>query len=204
MRNFIKIFVNILTSLRLLFTMIALLFFKKMPHTIFFILATIILFTDFLDGKLARKYKVQTIFGANLDTIADKFLSIGLILILIKQLPILYLLLIGEIIISIINITAKIINKKTKSSKIGKIKTWMISLTILIAYITYFKKITYFFITIFSILSFIMQIIVGNQYFYSLITSPSIKNKNNPKNIKEWIYQMFSTKYYYKVMKEEI
>ena len=49
---------------------------------VLFIIASI---TDFIDGKLARKYKVQTIYGSNMDTIADKALSIGLIILLLQK-----------------------------------------------------------------------------------------------------------------------
>ena len=47
------------------------------------IIAIFIALTDFLDGKLARLWGVSSDIGAKLDTIGDKALAIGLLIILV-------------------------------------------------------------------------------------------------------------------------
>ena len=85
MRNSIKFFVNLLTTLRFLSIIVLIIIFKKVSHRLFILTISLLFLTDFIDGKLARKYKVQTIYGSNMDTIADKALSIGLIILLLQK-----------------------------------------------------------------------------------------------------------------------
>lgn len=92
--------------------------------------------TDAFDGAIARKLNVQSQFGADLDAICDKLLIAGIALPIIVTNPFMLINVLFEVLISITNIKAKLNNKNPKSSMLGKIKTWILSLTILSGYIT--------------------------------------------------------------------
>ena len=168
MRNIMKILVNLLTTSRLIITIFLMALFESISQNKFIIIIAILFLTDFIDGKLARKYNVQTIYGSMMDTIGDKAMSIGLSIILIKNVPIIILPLIGEIIISLINIIGEILGKKTESSPLGKIKMWIVSITIIICYIIYFKKINIKIEYIGCLITFILQTFVIIDYIKRL------------------------------------
>lgn len=65
---------NQLTILRILFIPFFIFFLLKEQLIIAFILFALASFTDFLDGYLARKYKLITNFGKFMDPLADKLL----------------------------------------------------------------------------------------------------------------------------------
>lgn len=92
--------------------------------------------TDAFDGLIARKLNIQSEFGADLDAICDKVLIVGIALPIIILNPIMIINVILEAMISITNIKAELNGKKTKSTKLGKLKTWILSLTVLSGYIT--------------------------------------------------------------------
>lgn len=192
-----KIFVNLITIFRLSFTII-LATLKNHLQKSSFISAVIILFlSDCIDGLLARKFKVQTLFGSLLDTIADKILCIVLYIFLIDEKPILIPILICEITIAIINIIAIIMKKKPKSNIIGKIKMWFVGINILTGYLYYFNIVTYTFIFISTALTFIMEIATIISYILNLLKprSPS-EIKLKIKDIKDLNYILFNTEYY--------
>ena len=71
---------NILSSLRLISSIPIIIFFQLeffITSTIFFFAAS---FTDYLDGYLARKYFIESDFGAFLDLIADKVLVLSVLI----------------------------------------------------------------------------------------------------------------------------
>lgn len=92
--------------------------------------------TDAFDGAIARKLNMQSKFGADLDAICDKVLIAGIALPIIILNPIMIINVILETMISITNIKAELNGKKPKSTKLGKLKTWVLSLTILSGYVT--------------------------------------------------------------------
>lgn len=92
--------------------------------------------TDAFDGLIARKLNIQSEFGADLDAICDKALIVGIALPIIILNPIMIINVILEAMISITNIKAELNGKKPKSTKLGKLKTWVLSLTILSGYVT--------------------------------------------------------------------
>ena len=198
MKKFMKIFLNLLTTSRLILSIMLMLFFKNLSQMNILITIIILFLTDLIDGKIARFFQVQTYYGSNMDTISDKTLSIGLTLLIVSKIPILFLPLIGEIIISLINITGKIIGKKTESSNIGKIKTWVIAITIIISYLYYFKKINYQWVLISSITTFVIQIIVIINYIFFLNQQQKSNEGIEKSNQKNLLYRLFNTEYYLK------
>ena len=63
---------NILSFYRILSFPVVLYFILANQETIFVILLIINLITDFLDGFIARKFNMETEFGARLDSLADE------------------------------------------------------------------------------------------------------------------------------------
>ncbi len=192
-----KIFVNLITTFRFGFTLILPILKTKISN-VFFIINIIALFlTDSIDGILARKFKVQTLYGSMMDTVADKTLSIVLLLMLVKKVDILSIVLLCEILIAIINIVGMAIGKKTQSSLLGKAKMWVLSITIVLSYMNLFNIIDYSIVIFSSVITIIMQIFVTMDYIKSLIKQKGVVNKKQPiKNIQELRYILFDTKYY--------
>lgn len=95
----------------------------------------IIASTDFFDGAIARKFNCVSDLGQKLDPICDKLLalSIGIPLIILN--PILIINMILELVIATINIKSTLKNNKPASNKIGKLKTWFLSISLLLSYI---------------------------------------------------------------------
>lgn len=192
-----KLFVNLITTMRFIYTL-ALPFLKVKVSKLAFIINIGILFiTDSIDGILARKFKVQTLYGSMMDTIADKSLCIMLLLLLVGNLQILTPVLIGEIAIAIINIVATIRGKKTKSSMMGKTKMWLISITIVLSYMYYFNVCNYYIWVASLVLTTAMQIATIINYIFRIS-----KQENNTsqiyktKNWQELKYVLFDSDYY--------
>ena len=94
-----KIFVNLITTFRFLYTLILPLLEQKISNRAFLINIIILFLTDSIDGFLARKFNVQTLYGSMMDTIADKGLSIILMILLVSRMKMLSIVLILEIFI---------------------------------------------------------------------------------------------------------
>lgn len=94
--------------------------------------------TDFFDGRSARKHNSTSEFGKTLDQVADKLFStsIGISLSLLN--PLFLLNILGEALITSINIVYKFKNNNihTYSSKLGKFKQWPLSLTFIVGIIS--------------------------------------------------------------------
>ena len=111
--------------------------------------------TDFLDGKLARKFNCVTDFGIKLDAICDKIFAFGIMIPAIIKYPVLAINLILEICISYINLLSESKNNHPKSNMIGKVKTVFLSITLVISYI---PKIMGIYVLMSSIVTFMFQI----------------------------------------------
>ena len=99
-----KIFVNALTVSRLVFTFAMPFLFNKISSTAFIWIIIALYTTDWFDGFLSRKFGVQTLFGSIMDTIADKVLCIILIVCIPNKHWSLFVMLIGEMIIGVMNL----------------------------------------------------------------------------------------------------
>lgn len=167
MKNIKSYIPCILTTLRIVLTPIIMIcgIFKHINIVI--ILTIIAAITDFLDGRLARKWNVTSLFGAKLDAVADKLFAIGIIGCLITKFTILWIPFILEMIIGITNLYYHFKNNKTESLMIGKIKTVFLFTTVVIGIITTFHSNIYFILHGMSYATINLQILSLFQYGYN-------------------------------------
>ncbi len=176
---------NILTISRILATPLILYFGIQKQFLLLIVIGGLIAFTDFLDGKLARLWKVKSELGAKLDAIADKCFALSLLAILIYYNHYFFYVLVLEGLISLFNIYVFYKYKVVQSLMIGKIKTWVIFITILLGFanILLDGKLP---ITIFVNITAIFQIASLIQYVNSYVVLKSQK-KNDQLLNKEYL-----------------
>ena len=192
-----KLLVNLITISRLGFTVVLATIRNKITEYSFVGMVIVLFFSDSIDGYLARKFNVQTLFGSIMDTVADKVLSIVLYLFLIEEEPVVVPILLCEFIIAIINITAIIAKRQPKSNRVGKTKTWFVGANIILGYLYYFNIATYELVVISSILTFIMEIVTILSYGNSLLKKQEkTKIKHKLENINDFWDILFNTDYY--------
>ena len=153
---------NLLTFSRFLspFVLLPLFYFNK--TTIFIIMIILFFLTDMFDGYYARKYSSITIFGRYLDATVDKIFALTLLIpILNKKI---YLILIFEIIIAIINLYAYFKKFKPKTIYIGKIKTFFLFVMIGFLYLNKFILVNNNYINIVKYLTIITQLLAIYSY----------------------------------------
>lgn len=134
-----KIFVNFLTILRFLSTFILPIIWDHVSSTFVVVYIGLILLTDLFDGLLARKFHVQTLFGMIMDCVADKFFGLMILLIMAGYFKIFYINVIFEVLIALINLVAAFLGATTKSSFLGKTKTFIMGIGIFIGVLLIFK-----------------------------------------------------------------
>ena len=123
---------NILTISRLIVTPFVIYLGITNQITLLIILAIFVALTDFLDGRLARLWNVSSDIGAKLDAIGDKVLAIGLLVILVVDNHMFFYVLVLEGLISLFNFYIFFKQHIVESLLIGKIKTWIIFITIIL------------------------------------------------------------------------
>lgn len=127
--SIIKKVPNTLTEIRIVMSLILPFVALSNPVSAI-VMASLVALTDFMDGFIARKCNAQSKYGALLDTIGDKLLSVSLVCALAPTFPIQAgLILLSEALIVGTNTYARISGKETKSSMLGKVKTWFLSVS---------------------------------------------------------------------------
>ena len=91
--------------------------------------------TDFFDGLAARKLDGYSEFGRLLDPIVDKVFAAVPALAIVPSMPILALNVAMEAAIGLINAKSFSEQGNPQSSRLGKIKTWLICITIIVGFI---------------------------------------------------------------------
>lgn len=99
--------------------------------TIFFLL------TDWIDGFLARKLNVSTFFGAIFDSMSDKLFNIVALVILCFMNNIMIIPIIMELFILLIGYNEAFMGSNVASSKIGKIKTLLLDITLILNFVVF-------------------------------------------------------------------
>lgn len=210
-----KIIVNSLTISRILGAFAVPFIFAKIDTTFLIILLAVLFITDFLDGLLARHWHMSTVGGSLLDPLGDKVLAISCIFSLINIHIDYVILLLLEVCISILNIYRTLHGETVKSTMKGKIKTWFLSLSIVVGAIQLFNpnlindiiglfgvETTVFTVKenvvfIFLILTGIFEIFAFLSYLSETIKKREIyKKKIEFKTIKEIFYRLFDEKRY--------
>ncbi len=128
---------NFITALRIVGTFG--LIFTKPFSLVFYIVYSFTGITDVLDGFIARKLKVTSEFGAKLDSVADVFFNVTMIL---KILPALLALLPGFIwwlvgIIFILRVASYVVSA-VKFRKIASLHTIMNKITVFLVFVVPF------------------------------------------------------------------
>lgn len=134
--NWLKKYIpNILTTLRIV--LVPLMFYLGLTnhYKIFIALAVTVAILDYFDGFFARKWESTSTLGMTLDAIADKFFAISLLILLIIKNPAFFYVLVLECFIALLNIYFFIKKKISASLLVGKIKTWLICITIIVGFI---------------------------------------------------------------------
>lgn len=194
-----KIFVNLITTCRFLYTIILPFLQIRISNTAFIVNLIVLFLTDTVDGFLARKFRVQTFYGSLMDTIADKMLSIVLLIILMSHNHLLAVLLAGEILIALLNSFEMARRKRTKSILIGKVKMWFLAITIIGCYLHCFKIITIEVVNILCIITVVMQISTFVSYVkYLESQKDNLREKPKLKSMKDLKYILFNTDFYLK------
>ena len=133
-KKFQLLIVNILTASRIVFAIIMFpIFFACGPKTIGCILVCLFL-TDEVDGLLARKFHVSTFFGAILDSVSDKLMSIASCILLCFINPYMIYSIIIEVLIVIANVFIFTQKGNNQSSKLGKFKTWILAICVVLGF----------------------------------------------------------------------
>lgn len=196
-----KLVTNLITTSRLFLTIILMCLYESIPNIYFLIFITLIFSTDFIDGKLARHFHVETFYGSLMDTVADKVLNIALLLPLINITKWFYLLLDLEVIILIINTIGTIHGKKTRSLLLGKVKMWFIFFTIILGYANVFGYLKNIYVFIAFALTIICEVIVIIDYIIFLLKQKKNFNRFKVKNLNDLKYFLFDTDYYKSTLK---
>ncbi len=207
--NFMKVFVNILTSARVLGALIIIPIYFKWGGIVASITSGLLFITDFLDGLLARSFHVQSFFGSIIDAVSDKLLGISILIVLalINYLYILPILL--ELGILIVNTVSFKMGNNTKTSFKGKIKTNILDIVLVISLFVIANSFDNMILNIILIPLIISELIVIVDYFIKARKNTSLHKKEHlnvlrKKTNKELWHDLFDTDFYLKYRNDSI
>lgn len=129
------IIVNLLTTVRIIGVFCLLPIYLEYGGVAAASLSVACYFTDLIDGVIARKYHASTFFGSTFDGVADKAFSVANLIVLFTMTKFAIVPIIFEIAIIIIQTIKYHRNENIQSSRCGKLKTWVMSLTVIVLYL---------------------------------------------------------------------
>ena len=128
------VIVNFITCLRIIGTIILFPIYFACGQIAVGCILSFLFLTDWIDGYLARKHKVSTFFGSIMDSVSDKLMAIASCIILCFINSYMIYSIIIEFLIIIVNTFVFTQKGNIQSSYIGKIKTWILSLCIILGF----------------------------------------------------------------------
>lgn len=132
--------VNIITLSRIIGSIFLFPIFFAYGKIVVGLILAFLFFTDSVDGYLARKYDVSTFFGSIIDSICDKVIIIVSCLLLCFINKFMYICIALEALIFIVNLYALMQNGNIKSSQIGKIKMWVLTICVTLGFFIPYKS----------------------------------------------------------------
>jgi len=184
---------NYLTLTRIILTPFIIIF--GLLHFIWVVavLAGVAAITDFFDGYLARKWNAVSKKGAKLDAIADKIFAIGLIISLISSYKLFTSVLLLEIILGLVNLYFYYITSRVESLFIGKFKTVILFITIVLAILSSITfnihNIIYSLIYVVINLQILSIILYTINYFVKEQEKPTLEKNETHKGIMNTKYE---------------
>lgn len=158
---------NMLSFYRIVTFPVVLYFILAHKETIFLILLIINLVTDFLDGFIARKFNLETAFGARLDSLADEgtyiLAFVGIFIFKASDLDphkISFLLFMSLYVISLIYCLIKFKRLPSLHLYSSKIGAYLQGSFLFVLFVFGFFPIFYYIMIIWGIASFLEQIII--------------------------------------------
>lgn len=131
-----KIIVNAITGVRIVGTFLLPLLYSVLSIPAFLVSIGLILTTDFIDGKLARKWEVSTLGGSYLDMSADKLFGFALLSVLSFMYPVMVIPLLCEVGITTANLIKMKKGGVLKSSELGRAKTVALGFSMFTLFLT--------------------------------------------------------------------
>lgn len=162
------------------------------------VLTGCLLLTDLFDGRLARKWNCQSKLGADLDAVGDKIMFLGMALPIVASNPLILINVVLEGAISYINVLGRLQDMDTKTVYSGKLKTWFLSILLLMGYITKFFRIPNMILDIIMAITCVSQGITLSDYVNEYKKMKQEKHKEMLNN-----YQDVMGKYDEEVMEKD-
>ncbi len=128
----------------------------------FFLMILLFTLTDTFDGYFARKYNSVSLFGKYLDAVVDKIFVITLLIPVFDTYIFIFILL--EIFISIVNLYAYQKEFNPESNKFGKIKTVFMFSFLVLVYLDKFIEIPFFFMILFFLTTLSLELVTLISY----------------------------------------
>jgi cardiolipin synthase len=169
--NKIKWIPNILTIIRVVAIIPISILLILDKTTLAFVIAFIAALTDLFDGMLARKLDAYSDFGARMDTVSDKMLTLTFLLIILKYNfnYLMIIIIILEALIAITNLRADKLGYESHTLYIGKVKTFILYSTLILYLIDIIKPLNQTILLILLVISIILEIITVITYIKRFI-----------------------------------
>lgn len=204
-----KIFVNLITGIRLIGTCIIIPIYFNYGCLTTAIACLIIYLSDFFDGFLARHLHTESFFGSILDSVSDKLFTLTSLIILTTINHFFILIILTELGIALINKWSIDKGNHVESSFIGKAKTWVLAASIILTllltalevpyalYYSYFLAIITLLVDLYVLSDYYKKAVAENNlHKEELLKSSSLKNDQILKTKKEILHDLFDTEYY--------
>lgn len=133
--NLKLLFINGLTLIRVLGTIILIQIYNTYGGVAAGILAFFCYLTDSIDGILARQWKASTFFGALFDGVSDKLFTLMNFILLYLITPYALIPIIFELLIVLAQVLKFSNNYNVKSNIIGKSKVWVLAICVVVTFL---------------------------------------------------------------------